>query len=151
MEANGLLDSVTKMHVTCFNELGTDKWVDCYEYKDVARVFSRGYTFIGHNIIGYDFPVYDKLYGLQYFIQPDMINDTECQIIDTLVLSRELNPDRIGGHGLAAWQKRVQGHKPIVEDWQDQDIQIYLDRCRNDVILTGNVLEVLLKEAGVQI
>ena len=75
----------------------------------------------------------------------------DCQIIDTLVLSRELNPDRMGGHSLKAWEERVTGKKPLVEDWEDQPLEVYLHRCREDVKLTGNVLLALLKEAEIDL
>lgn len=101
--------------------------------------------------MGYDFPVLESLHSILYYTRPDTIQEIPVQIIDTFVLSRELNPDRLGGHSLKAWQERVTGHKPEVDDWEDQPLEVYVDRCKNDVILTGNVLEVLLEEAGVEI
>lgn len=153
LEANGL--KPTKMHCICFNELGTDNWMTLYDdQKSIEKMFkvlSSGYTYVFHNSSGYDYPVLHNLFGLKYYIQPDMIQDVPCQMIDTLALSRELNPDRIGGHGLKAWEERVTGHKPKVEDWEDQPIEVYVERCKADVELTGNVLEYLLKEAEVKL
>jgi hypothetical protein len=151
LEANDLTPD--RIHCICMQELGTD---NMYEITDNFRenylkAIKPGYTYVWHNGIGYDFPVLESLHGISYSIQPDCINEIPVQIIDTLVLSRELNPDRIGGHSLKAWEERVTGKKVPVQDWEDQPIEVYLDRCRGDVILTGNVLEALLKEAEIEI
>ena len=148
-EFDGLLDTVTKMHCSVFNELGTDKWMTVTDEKTLRKVLSKGYTYVYHNGIGYDFLCYDKLYGIDYGIAPDRFMDKECQIIDTLVWSRRLNPDRFGGHGLEAWTKRVTGKKPVIEDWEGLSLEEYVHRCTEDVKITGNVFEVLLEEAGI--
>jgi len=148
MEANGL--NPDKMHCTCFNELGTDNWRTMYDFKSVIKVLSSGYTLVGHNVIGYDFPVYNKLAGLEYYIQPDVINSVPCQIIDTMVLSRELNPDR-GFHGLGKWGEKLGIKKPTIENWEGLSTEEYVHRCREDVRITGAVLEALLKEADIVI
>ena len=49
---------------------------------------------IGHNIIGFDIPVLEKLTD---------INLKGIPVIDTLVLSRLFNPVRDGGHSLEVW------------------------------------------------
>lgn len=54
---------------------------------------------VGHNLIGYDFPMLLKLYG--WTPRADII------ILDTLWLSRMFNPDYEGGHSLAAWGLRL--------------------------------------------
>ncbi len=54
-------------------------------------------TLIGHNIIGYDIPVLEKLYDVKF----------NCNVEDTLVMSRLFNPVRENGHALKAWGWRV--------------------------------------------
>lgn len=154
LEANGLTPD--KIHCLTLNELGTDKFYECTgNNTEIGTKFlkavKQGYSYAFHNGVGYDFPVLDTLCGISYDIAPDRIDDKKCQILDTMVLSRELWPDRPGGHSLAVWQERVTGHKPVVEDWENQPLEVYLDRCKNDVILTGNVLIALLEEAGIEI
>ena len=48
---------------------------------------------IGHNIIGFDLPVLQKLHNFKY----------TGKVIDTLVLSRLYNPIRENGHSLKTW------------------------------------------------
>jgi hypothetical protein len=153
LEADGLLEDATKVHCICMQELGTDKVYEITENfkENYLRAIKPGYTYVWHNALGYDFPLVDRLFGVSYSIAPDSIADTDCQIIDTLCMSRELFPDRPGRHGLKAWEERVTGHKPEVEDWKDQPLEVYLERCRADVELTGNVFEELMKEAEIEI
>lgn len=67
---------------------------------------------IAHNGIGYDLLAYKAQFGLDYFISPDG-KDTwggnEMEHIDTLVMSKTLNPDRIGGHSLDVLSKAAGG------------------------------------------
>lgn len=56
--------------------------------------FISGKFFVGHNILDYDQPVLEKLYGYQWEVE------SSC---DTLVLSRLINPERRGGHSLGSW------------------------------------------------
>lgn len=153
LEGNGLLDTITKVHCICMQELGTDKmYTITGEFREkYLKGIKQGYTYVWHNCLGYDFVVLDSLYGIRYSIAPDSINQTSVQIIDTLALSRELWPDRPGGHSLKAWQHRVTGRKPEVEDWQDQPLEVYVERCKSDVELTGNVFIELMKEAEIEV
>lgn len=78
-----------------------------------ARIFGKAELIAGHNIVKYDLPVL-KLFGvLDYTIgypyyeiidnkynNDCTINGKPVEICDTLVLSKLLNPDRLGGHGL---------------------------------------------------
>ena len=150
LESNGL--NPDKVHCIVMQELGTD---NVYEITDNFRdnflkAVREGYTYVAHNGLGFDYEVLKMLFGIEYTVAPDTINGVAVQHIDTLALSRELNPDRIGGHGLAAWQERVTGHKPEVQDWEDQPLEVYLNRCREDVNLTGNVFIELCKEAEIE-
>ena len=56
------------------------------------KFLAQADTLIGHNILGFDFPVIKKLRGVEF-------RGTK-QIIDTLVLSRLSNPVREGGHSI---------------------------------------------------
>lgn len=80
--------------------------------------------FIGHNIIGFDWPVLSSLVGL----------DPGFPLLDTLVVSRLLNPDLEGGHSLEAWGQRFGSPKhnfcefsrwsQAMEDYCVQDVEI---------------------------
>ena len=92
---------------------------------------------IGHNILGFDIPVINNLYG---------INLKTCLIKDTLVMSRLFNPVRENGHSLKTWGYIVgfpKNEQP--EDW-DSFSQDMLKYCQQDVILNEKVYQRLLKE-----
>lgn len=101
------------------------------------------FNLIGHNILGFDLPVLQKLWGLNYCIEPDLFCGAKCTIIDTLVWSRYLYPDRPGGHSLEAWGERL-GHPKM----EHKDFTTYtpemLEYCKNDVLLTEKVYNHLL-------
>src|SRR3989304_6310005 len=63
---------------------------------------------IGHNFMGYDLWAINKIY-------PGTIRME--QIIDTLIFSRLENPERMGGHSLAAWGVHLGFSKGHHDDW----------------------------------
>ena len=92
---------------------------------------------IGHNILGFDMPVINKLHGV------DLSNKV---IKDTLVMSRLFNPVRENGHSLKTWGYIVgfpKNEQP--EDWDDFSDEM-LKYCQQDVILNEKVYQRLLKE-----
>ena len=92
---------------------------------------------IGHNILGFDIPVINKLHGV----------DLSKKVIkDTLVMSRLFNPVRENGHSLKTWGYIVgfpKNEQP--EDWDDFSDEM-LKYCQQDVILNEKVYQRLLKE-----
>lgn len=128
LEANGLLDTVTKVHCICGKVLGTDNVM----LMDVNHLHKYG-TLIGHNLWGYDLAVLEKLYGFKY----------TGQVIDTLAMSREWWPDRPEGHSLESWAKQLEGRKPVITDWENESIEVYVDRCTEDVLTTEKVFNYL--------
>jgi hypothetical protein len=69
----------------------------------------------GHNVIKFDFLVL-KLFGVLdyevgYLDKPDLVFGEETKIVDTLILSRLLNPDRHLGHSLHSWGERTKTNK----------------------------------------
>lgn len=51
---------------------------------------------IAHNQLGYDLPVVKAALGIDYDVYNGTLMGEPCEIIDTLVLSKTLNPDRLG-------------------------------------------------------
>ena len=96
-------------------------------------------TLIGHNIIGYDIPVLEKLYDVKF----------DCKIEDTLVMSRLFNPVRENGHALKAWGWRV----GMLKQEQPEDFDSYtpemLEYCIQDVKLNEAVYNYLIKEGQI--
>jgi DNA polymerase-1 len=92
----------------------------------------------GHNIIGYDLPAIWKLKG-EWDVVP--------LILDTLVTSRFLLPERFGGHSLEAWGKRL-GHRKIEFSDFSKYTPEMLEYCTGDVGLNVKVYRELEKEHG---
>lgn len=175
-EADSLLDTVTKMHCSVFSNYESGKVVEFTDGQKMKSALEKtakqgDLTLVGHNILGYDLPLFEKLFEMPCTVQPDTLMGAPVQFIDTLVLSRELWPDRplpagcpetvynpvtnrhdkIGSHSLLAWTYRVSGTKPQISDWRDQPLEVYLERCRADVDTTTKVFRYLMKEYKIEL
>jgi len=100
---------------------------------------------IMHNGIAFDKGLLKGVYGY------DLHRD---KIIDTLILSKLLNPDRRvppewkgihKPHSIEAWGMRFGIPKPENEDWSEYTPHM-LHRCREDVVIGGKVYHYLMKE-----
>ena len=91
---------------------------------------------IGHNLIGYDIPVLEKLLSVDF---------SKCKITDTLVMSRLANPSREGGHSLDNWGTVLNCPKGDHNVW---DVFSYdmLEYCIQDVRVNTLVYKRLLLE-----
>lgn len=122
-----------------------------------------------HNGIDYDLLALKLLGVIEYEIsnvygKPSTINGRPVEIIDTLVMSKTLNPDRYGGHSIDEWGKRVGKHKI---DWRQRAIELGLikhdspkgaefaqwhpemgDYCERDTEVNVLLYWELVKEAG---
>ena len=119
-----------QMHCAVFKEHGTDTYHRFVQkkIKDSLELFAEATCLIAHNQINYDLLVMKLMYGLDYEINEFdsslcKINGREVQIIDTMVLSKVMNPDRFGGHGIEAWGDRL-GLEKI--DWRSKAIELGL-------------------------
>ena len=158
IEANGLYDTATK--VWCISTMpleGLESSLETFTnemYVNVAPDIEKGLdrlseatTLIGHNIINYDLPLLKKLYG--------WMPNENCKIVDTLVISYVLNPDRQkpsdylgkgGAHSLECWGYRVGRNKPDHQDWSRFSGDM-LRRNKEDVEINRLTYDLLLKEA----
>lgn len=155
-ETDGLYNEATKMHCLVAKVLGEDKWhkfhPDVYEHRtEVRNLFSNATRIIGHNFLEFDVWVLDKLGIAKRSV-------IEHKIIDTLVMSTVLNPDRpipkgvsakAGPHSVEAWSIRLRGKNEKVknEDWS-QFTPNMLARCESDVKLNEEIYYALTKEMG---
>jgi len=159
IETDGLLDQMTTIHCAVVKDYLTGEvWrYRPSEIEDFVRSL-EGQVVVGHNIINFDIPaVYnwfdtnDHLFIGEMYPQPKME-------IDTLVLSRLLNPDRVrpkglpqrvGPHSLKAWGVRLGIHKG---DYGEQDgawdafNEAMLQYCEQDVEVTAATYRHLLEE-----
>ncbi len=96
-------------------------------------------TLIGHNIIGFDVPVVQRLANVDL---------TTKKLVDTLVLSRLLNPIREGGHSLNMWGYHPDINLPKIDfDDYSKYSKKMMEYCIRDVQVNTLVLNVLRKEA----
>jgi len=106
---------------------------------------------IGHNIINYDAPVL-QLYGLwDYRIgypgESSTLFGKPCSFTDTLLWSKLLNADRLGGHSLGAWGKRLGNYKGDFHEWHKFSPEM-LEYCIQDTAVNLSIYKKLLDEQG---
>ena len=107
----------------------------------------------GHNIIGFDVPALEKLYGFKH-----------SYLIDTLTMARCIFPDiksndfarmdfprkLIGSHSLESWGHRIGVNKDCdavaSEDWSSWSQEME-DYCVQDVKVTYNLYKHLMKKS----
>jgi len=92
---------------------------------------------IGHNIIGFDCHLLNKLWGTKIVLR-------QCK--DTLVLSRLCGAGREGGHSLANWGKILNFPKGDFKDYDGGLCQEMIDYCIQDVKVTAKVYDSLVQE-----
>jgi DNA polymerase-1 len=147
LEANGFLPVATKAHCGVFKEKDTGRIIKFrpHQMKEMLEYLDTVDVLIGHNILGYDLPLLQKLYGYTY----------NGKKVDTLVMSRLLNPKRISPfncpnkkapHSIEVWGYRVGRGKPEHNDWENFSEDM-LHRCTEDVEILELVYNELLKEA----
>lgn len=131
LEADALLDEVTKIHCICFSVYEDGKLlheVEALTYPDMIYSLERfereGIVLVGHNIKMYDIPVIKKILNYTY----------KGEVIDSLPISWYLFPSR-PEHGLESWGVTVGVAKPVIEDWKEGTLESYLVRCKTDVII----------------
>ena len=95
-------------------------------------------TVVGHNLLGFDLPVLKEVW--QY--------DWNLDVVDTLVLSRLLEPSIDGGHSLRAWAERAGGS--LKQDFDTADFDLGLtpkmeEYCIADCRANWDVYQLLLK------
>tara|TARA_A100001011_G_scaffold206404_1_gene214537 strand:+ start:236 stop:1969 length:1734 start_codon:yes stop_codon:yes gene_type:complete len=105
------------------------------ELEDGLDLLRSAKTLIGHNIIGFDLPVLQKLFNFTY----------SGKLIDTLVMSRLYNPIRENGHSLKTWGYRLGVPKQEQPEFDNYTPQM-LDYCVQDVVLNEAVYKFLQKE-----
>jgi hypothetical protein len=163
-----------KLHCVVVRDVNTgETW--SAEKESVTRDWLAGVLkgcthLVAHNGISFDFPAL-KLFGvldyrIGYLDQSDEVFGQPCQIVDTLLLSRLLSPDRYTpegmGHSLEAWGARLGEHK---QDYRSACIEagyieknsgkseqflnwtpLLLDYCIQDTVVTCKLFQRLWSE-----
>ena len=135
IEANGLNPDKVWCIVAKDVRFGHTHKFDVNNIKQGISLLNKTDTLIGHNILGYDLPVLEKLYNFKY----------KGKVIDTLVLSRLFNPVRDNGHSLESWGQRLGTNKLDKPDFSVYSPEM-LTYCERDVALNDKVYKALLRE-----
>ena len=140
IEADGFFDDVTVIWCIVAHDLDSKvtRRYSPFDIEEGIRYLQEADVLIGHNIIGYDLPVIWKLHG-KWKKAPS--------VIDTLVVSCYLRPERWGGHGLEAWGKQLKFPKGDFTEFHTYTKEM-LEYCEQDVKLNAKVLEKLEEDYG---
>ena len=135
IEADGLYWDATEVYCIVAYDVDSQK---TYRFtpdnieQGVDFVLSAS-TLIGHNIVTFDIPVLEKIYGKKY----------SGKILDTLIVSRLMYPDvrqhPFGGNGLKHWGKHLNNSKIDFDDWSGYSEEM-LEYCVQDVMLNYDIL-----------
>ncbi len=148
LEADGWRDTATRVWCVVAKHPGSARGFNWGpdNIENALGYMSLASELIGHNIIDYDLPLLERLYG--------WIPEPETKITDTVILSRLLRSDRplpsgcpgnVARHSLEAWGYRVGQFKPDHDDWTRYSKEM-LDRCEADVEINSLTYAALLRE-----
>lgn len=153
LETNGLLDTVTKIHCMSVIDLDHPNIVRIFEgtqevEEAVVSIICNADELIGHNIIGFDIPVIEKLYKCKITSKP----------IDTFILAQLMHPQPYetlsalvpaylrGSHSLKAWGYRLKCHKgDYTGGWEKGNADM-LEYCKQDAVVTFNLYTHLMNQ-----
>jgi len=169
VEADGLLDTLTTIHCIVMKDIETGVIYRFYDGEErinpedqslsnFIHTFNECSSVVGHNIIAYDQRVLGRILNVTF---------DGKEIIDTLIWSQVLHPDRelpqgcptsalnpvtghldkITPHGVAAWGYRLRRMKPAHYNWDVFSPEM-LHRCEEDVEIQSLIYKALLKEIG---
>ena len=136
------LSSIDLIHCIVAQDVDTEEifTFEPWELEAGVSLLMKANTLIGHNIIGFDIPILEKLSSFKL---------GNKKIIDTLVASRLFNPTREGGHSIDSWGFRLGYPKIKVEEPETffkQYSQEMLEYCVRDVEVNTKVFKTLQEE-----
>lgn len=130
IEADGLLDTVTKIHCLSYR-INDGPIYTIYDYDQMRILVSTASVLAGHSIILYDLPLVKMLLG----VEPK----DGCLIYDSLAISWYLKPlDRV--HGLEYYGDELELPKVEIKDWIAGTREEYRLRCERDVEINYDVI-----------
>tara|TARA_R100000808_G_scaffold24969_1_gene60001 strand:- start:8337 stop:10043 length:1707 start_codon:yes stop_codon:yes gene_type:complete len=147
IEANGLneltvnskgnpIPEATKVWCLCVRDVDTgESWSFTPDsISDGVELLREADILIGHNIIFYDIPLLERIYG-----------PIDARAYDSLVVSRLMYPDRknhpFKGNSLECWGKHLGCAKTDYTGGWDAYSQEMLDYCKQDVILSCEIFK----------
>ncbi len=170
IETDGLLHQLTKVHCIVLRDVDTGRIYSCADHpgyislSEALDMLEAADAIIGHNLINFDLRALRKVY-------PYLSIKPECEIVDTLILSRVLWPELEpvddqkfshieskyrGRHSLAAWGERlgVAKIKFKEETKKDPDVQNVWEKwsesmqtyCEGDTLVTLELYKYFLTQ-----
>lgn len=147
-EANGLLKEVSQMWMLAAEDVSTgqkfmfcdyESGPDTYPLLEYRDLLDEAKSAAGHYILGYDFPMMEKLHGYK---PPKSLT-----LRDTLLMSQTLNYKRFpnGRHSVEEWGKFFGRHKPEHEDWSKWSPEMS-HRCREDIEINKLIYATVMRE-----
>jgi DNA polymerase I len=133
IEADGL--NPTKIHCVV-TKRSNEAHLIHLSRRSLMDELAKGGPICGHNLIGYDVPVLNRLWGTRI---------PQYRVVDTLVLSRLFHPDLDGGHSLAAWGTRLGFPKGEHSDWEELSDEM-VEYCKRDVDVTERLHNALMQQ-----
>lgn len=118
-EANGLRPD--KFYCVSFHDHEGNKGT-LLDYEDIRSFFLRYEMYVGHNIRRWDIPNLRRVVGCS----------CPSSIVDTLAVRWYLDPEE-SDNGLEDIGEDFGVSKPIVSDWTEQPLEVYVHRCEQDV------------------
>ena len=129
----------------------TDEVIVWKEVSGLQKYLDQCDLIIGHNIIGFDRPVLEKIWN---------ISMKTNQLYDTLVSARLLDPSREAGHRLenygamlgfpktdykAEWEKHngIELEKNSIRHWDEPVLDLMIPYCIQDTLVTQKLYEYL--------
>ena len=139
IESDGLLDEITKIHCIACKDIVSKEEVQFTpdSLDGFAKYIDSVQCVIGHNVVSFDIPAIKKILGIDL---------SSKKIVDTLLLSKLLNPDR-PAHSLEYWGQQLGNYKGDFHDWS-AFTQEMLEYCIQDVRVNEQIYNALKREAG---
>lgn len=141
IEANGLLDTVSKIHCLCVVDLDSDQtWqFGPSQIEEGLELLKTADLLVAHNALGYDMPVLNKLYGFEHHTVRDTLTiarliHSNLKDTDANRMAQGLIPrDCYGSDSLKAWGYRLGEQKTEYDGGWEEWSQVMQDYCAQDV------------------
>ena len=155
VEADGLLDTVTKIHCICCQDPATnEKWgFRPHQIKEALEFLSSADTLVAHNGIGYDFRALARVEGWRpgphQWVRDTLVWASLCfpdLARDDLESGKPSRVRLDGSHSLRAWGVRLGVHKSDYQGGFETFTEEMFDYCGQDVEVGCTLLRHLMAQ-----
>lgn len=135
IESDGLLDTITKIHVLAY---GKDEVKSTGDYSEIKKFFENSDNVVAiHNGLRFDVPAVERVLGIK----------VKATVIDTLAIAWYVDFGRPWNQYNLEWYGEFfEVPKPEVNDWVGLTYEQYATRCREDVKITIKLWNMLLEK-----